>query len=99
MRASDLIGQPVHGPDGTVLGRVADLLARTGPDGTPTVYAVLVSNRRHRLRLFGYERPETTGPWPINRLAKALQGPLREIPLGDIVLPEPDGSTDTESST
>jgi len=69
-RASDLIGQPAH-----------------GPDGTPTVYAVLVSNRRHRLRLFGYERPETTGPWPINRLAKALQGPLHEIPLEDIILP------------
>ena len=42
-----------------------------------TVYAVLVSER-NRLRLFGYDRPETTGPLPITRLAKALQGPLRE---------------------
>jgi hypothetical protein len=86
MRASDLIGHIVHRPDGTALGRVADIIARTGPDGTYTVEAVLVSNRR-RLRLFGYERPEITGPWIIAKLAAALQGPLTEIPLGDIALP------------
>ena len=91
MRASDLLGQPAHGPDGTGFGRVADILARAEPDGTYTVYAVLVSDRR-RLRLFGYERPETTGPWPINRLAKALQGPLHEIPIEDIDLPGSDAS-------
>ena len=86
MRASDLIGHPAYRPDGTHLGRIADVLARTEPDGTWTVYAVLVSNRR-RLRLFGYERPEITGPRLIALLAKALQGPVREIPLDDVALP------------
>ena len=87
MRASDLIGHPARTPDGTVLGRIADVLARPEPDGTFTVYAVLVSDRR-RLRLFGYERPEITGPWVIARLARALQGPLQQIPLDDIALPD-----------
>ena len=87
MRASDLIGQIAHQPGGTALGRVADILVRVEPDGTHTVYAVLVGDRR-RFRLFGYERPEITGPWPITQLARTLQGPLREIALEDIVLPD-----------
>jgi hypothetical protein len=87
MRASDLIGHPARRPDKTIIGQIAEILVHTEPDGTPTVYAVLVSNRR-RLRLFGYERPEITGPWVIARLATALQGPLREIPITDIALPD-----------
>jgi hypothetical protein len=87
MRASDLVGQIARGRDGTAFGRVAEVLAGVEPDGTYTVYAVLVSARHRRLRLFGYERPETTGPRLITQLAKALQGPLREIPIRDIVLP------------
>jgi hypothetical protein len=86
MRASDLIGQPARRPDGTVLGRIADIHAHPESDGTYTVRAVLISKRR-QLRLFGYQRPEITGPWIIARLAKALQGPLREIPIADIALP------------
>ena len=86
MRASDLIGRPARRPEGTVFGRIADVLADREPDGTWTVYAVLVSNSQ-RLRLFGYERPEITGPWIIARLASALQGPLDEIPIADIGLP------------
>jgi hypothetical protein len=86
MRASNLIGQPARTPDGKVFGRIADVLARPEPDGTYTVHTVLVSNRR-QLRLFGYERPEITGPRIIAFLAKKLQGPLREIPLNDITLP------------
>jgi hypothetical protein len=89
MRASDLIGQPARRPDGTTLGRIADILARPTTAGGYQVYAVLVSRRRH-LRLFGYERPEITGPWIIAKLSAALQGPIREIPIDDLALPTTD---------
>ena len=86
MRVSDLIGQVAHDRGGAYLGRIVDVLAHTQPDGNLELYAVLISRRR-RLRLLGYERPETTGPRVIAQLAKALQGPLQEIPITAITLP------------
>jgi hypothetical protein len=83
MLASDLIGSRAYDRDGTVLGRIVDIHGHVEPDGTITVTSVVVGHRRH-LRLFGYRRPEVRGPWIIAVLARAAQGPLREVPITDI---------------
>ena len=85
MLASDLLGARVHDRHGTLLGTVIDVQAAIAPDGSIVITHVLTSQRRH-LRLLGYERPEIRGPWPIARLARALQGPLRQTPVNEIDL-------------
>jgi hypothetical protein len=85
MLASDLLGVRVRDRRGNVLGTVVDVRATIAPDGAIVVTHVLTSHRRH-LRLLGYERPEIRGPWPIARLARALQGPLRQTPVNEIDL-------------
>ncbi|GAB1510941.1 PRC-barrel domain-containing protein [Actinophytocola sp. KF-1] len=89
MLASDLIGRTAHDADGRVLGRIADLLTRTAPDGTQYVHAALVAPR-HRGRLFGYERDGFQGPWLIERLTAVLHAGTREIPWPDIHLHDDD---------
>jgi hypothetical protein len=83
MLASQLLGARVRDRNGTPLGTVVDLRASVSPDGAIVVTDVLTSRRR-RLRLFGYERPEIRGPWIIARLARAVQGPLRSVPIGEV---------------
>jgi sporulation protein YlmC with PRC-barrel domain len=83
MLASDLIGSRAYARDGTVLGRILDVHGRVELDGTIVVTSVVVGHRRH-LRLFGYRRPEIRGPWIIAVLARAAQGPLHEVAIGDI---------------
>ena len=85
MRASDILGRTAHDANGRPLGRIADLLTRTAPDGSQYVYAALVAPR-HRGRLFGYERPGFEGPWLIARLAELLHRGTREIPWEDVRL-------------
>jgi hypothetical protein len=86
MLASDLLGAHITDRHGDGLGAVVDLQASVAADGAIIVTHVLTSRRR-RLRLLGYERPEIRGPWIIARLARALQGPLRRTALQDIDLP------------
>lgn len=88
MLVSDLLGAVVRDRRGNVLGTVVDVQASIAPDGAIVITHVLTSHRR-RLRLLGYERPEIRGPWPIARLARAIQGPLRQTPLHDIDVPPP----------
>ena len=82
-RASSYLGRTVRDADGRELGRIADLIARTGPDGVPQVVAALVTPG-HRGRLLGYERPGIQGPWIIERLAGWLHRGTREIPWRDV---------------
>ena len=78
LRASDLLGRPVAGPDGRTLGRVADLVVDDG-----TIVAVIVT-RPPWGRLLGYERDQTTGPWLLEFVARAiLRRDSTEIPWAD----------------
>jgi sporulation protein YlmC with PRC-barrel domain len=88
MRASELLGRTVYDAKGTVLGRIADLVAEETGGGAPRVVAALVTRGR-RGRLFGYERPGINGPWLIERFARLLHRGAREIPWGDVVLNPP----------
>lgn len=70
-RASDILGRQVHDSDGRPLGRIADLITETTPDGGHRVTAALVVTGRWG-RLLGYERDETTGPWILEHLARII---------------------------
>ena len=84
MRAGDYLGRRAYDADGQLLGWIQDLLVAGPPDEYPVVTHVLVCRRR--MRLFGYEREEINGPWIIERLARWIQGPVRELALSDIHL-------------
>ena len=66
LRAGDLLGRRVTGPDGTDLGRVADLVVEGD-----AVVAVIVT-RPPWGRLLGYERPAAGGPWLLEVAARAI---------------------------
>ncbi|GLZ28453.1 hypothetical protein Lesp02_06430 [Lentzea sp. NBRC 105346] len=83
MLASDYLGRTVRDADGQELGRVADLIAQVGEDGTPRMVAVLVTPR-WRGRLLGYERPGVQGPWVFDKLAGWLHRGTREIPWDEV---------------
>jgi hypothetical protein len=85
MKASDYLGRTAHDADGRPLGRIADLITTTAPDGTHYIHAALVTPR-HRGRLLGYERPGFHGPWLIERIANWLHRGTREIPWTDVHL-------------
>jgi sporulation protein YlmC with PRC-barrel domain len=85
-RVSDILGQPVYDDTGKLIGRTADLVTETAPDGTQRVTAAIVV-QHHWGRLLGYERDETTGPWILERLARIiLRRNAREIPWQDLRL-------------
>ena len=88
MLASDLLGAVVRDRQGNVLGTVVDLQATLASDGAIVVTHVLTSHRRH-WRLLAYERPEIRGPWPIARLARVIQGPLRRTPVHEVDVAPP----------
>ena len=70
-RASDILGRYVYDHAGKPIGRIADLITETAPDGTPRVTAAIVV--RHRWgRLLGYERDEASGPWILEHLARII---------------------------
>ncbi len=71
LRSADVIGRPAYDLSGGYLGRVADLVVTRGADGRWELSEVLVT-RRLWVRLFGYERDEQTGPWPLEPLARWL---------------------------
>ena len=64
-RASQILGRPVRGADGTTLGRVADLVV----DDSYRVTAAIVVRGRWG-RLLGYERDEATGPRLLEAFAR-----------------------------
>jgi sporulation protein YlmC with PRC-barrel domain len=66
LRASDLIGRPVGDVDGTVLGRIADLIVEDD-----RVTAVIVTKGPWG-RLLGYEREAAGGPWLLQAVARAV---------------------------
>ncbi|HEX6871850.1 MAG TPA: PRC-barrel domain-containing protein [Micromonosporaceae bacterium] len=93
MRISDLLGRRVYDRDGRPLGEIADLLTRPDQQGRPEVYAAVVAPRR-RLRLLGYERTGTSGPWLVERIAGWWHQGTREVAWRDIRLARQPGRSD-----
>jgi sporulation protein YlmC with PRC-barrel domain len=88
MKASDLLGRPVHAADGRYLGLVTDL--RCIQDGplrgamqTPRVTALIVSTR-HTAALLGYDRRTQQGPWLIRIIVRRLHRHAVLIPWDTI---------------
>jgi hypothetical protein len=80
LRAGALLGRPVHDRDGTLLGRIADLVTRAGPDGREQITELIVTSGPWG-RLLGYEDAQPTGPWPLDRLAHVIiRRHVRRIP-------------------
>lgn len=75
-RLVDLLGLPVVGPDGRVLGHLNDVrLAPTAAvDGVFPQLVVdgLVVDGRHVGGLLGYDRRAEQGPWLVRRLVRLL---------------------------
>jgi sporulation protein YlmC with PRC-barrel domain len=70
-RASDILGRYVYDDTGKPIGRIADLVTETDPDGSPRVTAAIVVQHRWG-RLLGYERDESSGPWILEHLARII---------------------------
>jgi sporulation protein YlmC with PRC-barrel domain len=71
LRVGALLGQPVHDRDGRLLGRVADLVTEADADGREQITQILVTKGPWG-RLLGYEDNQPTGPWLLDRLARAI---------------------------
>lgn len=88
MKASDLLGQPVIGSDGSQLGVVIDL--RCVQDGPPRgVLATLridslIVSGRHTGSLLGYDRRSQQGPWLVRHVVRALHPHIRVIPWAEV---------------
>jgi hypothetical protein len=84
MKASDLLGRPVHDSTGHPLGFVTDL--RCVQDGplrgvmcAPRITALIVS--RHRLgSMLGYDRHDQQGPWLVRTIIRWIHRDLQVIP-------------------
>jgi sporulation protein YlmC with PRC-barrel domain len=86
VRVGALLGRPVRDRDGQLLGRVADLVTETGPDGREQVTQVLVTKGPWG-RLLGYEDNQPTGPWLLDRLAGAIfRRDSRRVDWSDVQL-------------
>ena len=80
LRVGALLGRPVHDRDGTLLGRVADVVTRAGPGGREQITELIVTKGPWG-RLLGYEDTQPTGPWPLNRLAHFMfRRDVRRVP-------------------
>jgi hypothetical protein len=71
MRASDLLGRQVLGPEAQILGRVVDVrLVQDGPVlgafAALRIQGFVVGRHRTASRL-GYDRHEQHGPWLVRR--------------------------------
>jgi sporulation protein YlmC with PRC-barrel domain len=71
LRAGALLGQRVCDPDGTVIGRVADLETQPDDEGRERIVAVLVTAGPWG-RLLGYEREQVKGPWLLEWCARRI---------------------------
>jgi hypothetical protein len=90
MRASELIGRPVVGPDGLRHGRVLDVrLVQDGP--LRGAYAALrieglVVGHHTLAAHLGYDRAGTTGPWLVRVVVQRLTRSNRLLPWADAQL-------------
>jgi|SRR4051812_2085023 hypothetical protein len=85
-RVGAYLGQPVRDRDGALLGQVADLVTEPDAEGRERVVAVVVV-RGPWGRLLGYERAEHTGPWLLQRLARAiLRRDMRRVAWPDATI-------------
>ncbi len=92
MRAGDLIGQTAYRPDGTALGRIADLVVKPdGPHRRPRVVAAVVTPR-HRGRMFGFDRSEVRGPALLRAIARFLHRGTTVVPWAELNTRPPSGS-------
>src|SRR5689334_14118142 len=90
LRSADLIGRRAYDRSGGYLGRVADLVVSRAADGGWRLSEVLVT-RRLWVRLFGYERDEQTGPWPLEALARRLvRQHVVRVPWAEVQMDRPD---------
>jgi sporulation protein YlmC with PRC-barrel domain len=71
LRFGALLGQPVHDRDGRLLGRVADVVTEADADGREQITELMVTKGPWG-RLLGYEDSQPTGPWLLDRLARAI---------------------------
>jgi hypothetical protein len=95
MRASELLGRPVHDSAGRLLGIVIDLrCVQDGPlrgsMAAPRVDQLIVSPRRTGSML-GYHRPEQRGPWLIRTIVRWLHRNERTIAWDDVQVDLRDG--------
>lgn len=88
MRASDLIGRDVLGPDGEPVGVITDLrCVQDGPlrgtNAALRVDALLVS-RHHTGSQLGYDRRKQ-GPWGVRIVVAWLHRKMRVVPWSDVI--------------
>ena len=98
MRASELIGLPVVGPDGGRHGQVLDVrLVQDGPlRGAWAALRVegLVVGHHTLAAHLGYDRSSTTGPWLVRVVVQALTRSNRFLPWDDARLEDDTVRTD-----
>ncbi|MBW8801471.1 MAG: hypothetical protein JF597_50410 [Streptomyces sp.] len=90
MRGDDLLGLPVVGPSGQLLGRVLDVrLVQDGPllgaFAALRVDGFVVGKRRLASRL-GYDRVDSQGPWLVSAAVRRLTRRNRYLPWTSAVL-------------
>ena len=90
MRGDDLLGLPVVGPSGQLLGRVLDVrLVQDGPllgaFAALRVEGFVVGKRRLASRL-GYDRVDAQGPWMVSAAVRWLNRQNRYLPWGSAVV-------------
>src|SRR5689334_3849810 len=83
MRASELLGAEVRGPDGRRLGVISGLRCSLdgpsdGPTPAPRVRALVVTGR-HVGAALGYQQEGQRGPWLVRRLVRALHRGARLV--------------------
>ena len=89
MRASELVGKPVQGIDGTHRGRVSDVrLVQDGPLigtwGAAFRVAGLVVTPRRAGSMLGYERSTLRGPWLVKKVVTWLHRDAVFVPWSEV---------------
>jgi hypothetical protein len=81
-----MIGRVAFDRSGRRLGRIADVIAESEPDGQLRVTGVIVSGHPWG-RLLGYEREQDTGPKLIQLAARAIMHRhVKTVAWGDLDL-------------
>src|SRR5689334_22833628 len=88
MRAAELLGAEVFGPDGRHLGEVLDIrLEQDGPmlgaDLALQIRGFVVGRRRLASHL-GYDRANVNGPWLVNAVVQWLSKDNRFLAWDDV---------------
>jgi hypothetical protein len=88
MRAADLLGADVHGPDGRRLGEVLDIrLVQDGPslggERALRIHGLVVGTRRTASHL-GYDRAGVRGPALVAAITRRLAAGNRYLPWVEV---------------